>query len=75
MAIAGILFVAEIGILYLTIYTWERAELQGAKKRYEDAVNRCKMHANSGSIRIYEAAAQKAYAELMTVTARYAGCK
>lgn len=58
-----------------TLYIWERAELNGARKRYESAVNCCKMHANSSSIRIYEAAEKKAFADLMRITTKYAGCR
>lgn len=58
-----------------TMYPWERAELNNARTRYESAVNKCKMHANSGSIHIYEAAEKKAFADLMQITAKYAGCK
>lgn len=58
-----------------TLYPWERAELNCARGRYEDAVNRCKMHARSGSIRIYEASEKTAFADLIRITAKYAGCK
>ena len=58
-----------------TMYPWEKAELRGAQKRYEDAVNRCKMHAHSSSIHIYEASEKVAFADLMRITAKYAGCK
>ena len=56
-----------------TLYAWERAELNGAKTRYEKAVDRVKRHPNSA--RIYEAEEKKAFAELMRITAKYAGCK
>jgi len=58
-----------------TLYRWERAELNCAQKRYEDAVHRCKMHAHSSSIHIYEASEKVAFADLMRITAKYAGCK
>lgn len=56
-----------------TMYPWERAELHQANVRYHNAVNRVKMHPNSA--RIYEADEKKAFAELMRITAKYAGCK
>ncbi len=56
-----------------TMYPWERAELNQAKARYDQAVNRVKMHPNSA--RIYEADEKKAFADLMRITAKYAGCK
>ena len=56
-----------------TMYPWERAELHQANVRYHNAVNRVKMHPNSA--RIYEADEKKAFADLMLITAKYAGCK
>ena len=56
-----------------TMYPWERAELHQANVRYHNAVNRVKMHPNS--VRIYEADEKKAFADLMRITAKYAGCK
>ena len=56
-----------------TMYPWERAELHQANVRYHNAVNRVKMHPNS--TRIYEADEKKAFADLMRITAKYAGCK
>ena len=56
-----------------TMYPWERAELHQANVRYHKAVNRVKMHPNSA--RIYEADEKKAFADLMRITAKYAGCK
>jgi len=56
-----------------TMYPWERAELHQANVRYHNAVNRVKMHPNSA--RIYEADEKKAFADLMRITAKYAGCK
>ena len=56
-----------------TMYPWEKAELHQANRRYESAVNHVKMHPNSA--RIYEAGEKKALAELMQITAKYAGCK
>ena len=56
-----------------TMYSWERAELHQANVRYHNAVNRVKMHPNSA--RIYEADEKKAFADLMRITAKYAGCK
>lgn len=56
-----------------TMYPWERAELHQANVRYQNAVNKVKMHPNSA--RIYEADEKKAFAELMRITAKYAGCK
>ena len=58
-----------------SLYRWEQAEQRCAQKRYEDAVRRCKIHAHSGSIHIYEASEKAAFAELMRITAKYAGCK
>lgn len=58
-----------------TMHAWERRELRMAQKSYEDAVNRCKMHAHSSSIHIYEASEKKAFANLMATVAKYAGCK
>lgn len=51
----------------------EEVELRQARSRYERAVNRCKMHAHSSSIHIYEADEKKALADLMKITAKYAG--
>ena len=56
-----------------TMYPWERAELHQANVRYHNAVNRVKMHPNSA--RIYEADEKKTFADLMRITAKYAGCK
>ena len=56
-----------------TMYPWERTELHQANVRYHNAVNRVKMHPNSA--RIYEADEKKAFADLMRITAKYAGCK
>ena len=56
-----------------TMYAWERAELNQAKARYETAVDRVKRHPNSA--RIYEADEKKTFADLMRITAKYAGCK
>ena len=56
-----------------TMYPWERAELHQANVRYHNAVNRVKMHPNSA--RIYEADEKKAFADLMRITAKYAGCR
>lgn len=56
-----------------TMYPWERAELHQANVRYQNAVNKVKMHPNSA--RIYEADEKKAFADLMRITAKYAGCK
>ena len=56
-----------------TMYLWEKAELHQANVRYHNAVNRVKMHPNSA--RIYEADEKKAFADLMRITAKYAGCK
>lgn len=56
-----------------TMYSWERAELNQARARYETAVDRVKRHSNSA--RIYEAQEKKAFADWMRVTAKYAGCK
>ncbi len=56
-----------------TMYPWEKAELHQANVRYHNAVNRVKMHPNSA--RIYEADEKKAFADLMRITAKYAGCK
>ena len=56
-----------------TMYPWEKAELHQANVRYHNAVNRVKMHPNSAPI--YEADEKKAFADLMRITAKYAGCK
>ena len=56
-----------------TMYPWEKAELHQANVRYHNAVNCVKMHPNSA--RIYEADEKKAFADLMRITAKYAGCK
>ena len=56
-----------------TMYPWERAELHQANVRYQNAVNKVKMHPNSA--RIYEADEKKAFADLMRITTKYAGCK
>ena len=56
-----------------TMYAWERAELNQAKARYDKAVDRVKRHPNSA--RIYEADEKKTFADLMRITAKYAGCK
>lgn len=58
-----------------TLYPWERAELNGAQRRYESAVNQTKMHAKSSAPGIYEAAEKRAYAEWMQTLTKYAGCK
>ena len=51
----------------------EEVELRQARSRYESAVNRCKMHAHSSSVHIYEASEKAAFADLMRITAKYAG--
>ena len=56
-----------------TMYPWERAELNQDKARYETAVDRVKQHPNSA--RIYEKKKKKAFADLIRITAKYAGCK
>lgn len=56
-----------------TMYAWERAELNQAKARYDKAVGRVKRHPNS--TQIYKADEKKAFADLMRITAKYAGCK
>lgn len=56
-----------------TLYAWERAEINMAQKSYNRAVDKVKMHPNSA--RIHEAAEKKAFAHLLTVTTRYAGCR
>ena len=56
-----------------TLYAWERAELNGAKTRYDKAVDRVKRHPNSA--RIDEVDEKNAFADLMRITAKYAGCK
>jgi hypothetical protein len=55
------------------MYAWERAELNGAKVRYDRAVDEVKRHPNSA--RIYQSLEKKAFADLMRITAKYAGCK
>lgn len=56
-----------------TMYPWERSELNQARARYDKAVDRVKRHPNS--VRIYEADEKKSFADLMRITAKYAGCK
>lgn len=56
-----------------TLYPWEKAELHCAQSSYNDAVDLVKRHPNSAHI--YESQEKKAFAHLMAVTARYAGCK
>jgi hypothetical protein len=56
-----------------TMYAWERAELNGAKVRYDRAVDEVKRHPNSA--RIYQSLEKKSFADLMRITAKYAGCK
>ncbi len=58
-----------------TLYRWELAELRNAQKRYDSAVDQHKMHRNSSSAPHYESLEKKAFADLMTVTARYGGCR
>lgn len=55
------------------MYAWERAELNQAKARYDKAVNEVKRHPRSAHI--YESLEKKSFADLMRVTAKYAGCK
>ncbi len=47
-----------------TMYPWERAEWNSARARYHPK-----------STHIYEALEKKAFADLMAVTAKYAGYK
>lgn len=56
-----------------TMYPWERAELNQAKARYDRAVDKVKMHPNSAHI--YESLEKKAFADLMRISTKYAGCK
>ena len=56
-----------------TMYAWERAELNQAKARYDRAVDEVKRHPNSAPI--YQSLEKKAFADLMRITAKYAGCK
>ena len=58
-----------------TMYIWEKAELNGAQRRYDKAVNCTKMCANTSNVHIHEAAEKRAFADLMRATAKYAGCK
>ncbi len=58
-----------------TMYPWERAELHGAQKRYNNAVTQSMMHANDSNHRIHEAAEKRAFADLMRTVSKYAGCK
>ena len=58
-----------------TLYHWEKAEISSAQHRYNQAVNQCKMHANSSSIRIYEDGEKRAFADLMRICTKYAGCR
>ena len=56
-----------------TLYPWERAELNNARARYDRAVDKLKRHPESKPI--YEALEKEAFADLMIVNARYAGCR
>lgn len=56
-----------------TLYAWERAELNQAKARYDKAVDAVKRHPNSAHI--YQAQEKKAFADLIRITAKYAGCR
>ena len=56
-----------------TMYTWEKAELNQAKARYDKAVDEAKRHPNSAPI--YQSLEKKAFADLMRITTKYAGCK
>lgn len=56
-----------------TLYAFEKARINVAKKLYNEAVDATKMHPNSS--RIYEASEKKAFANLLAVTTKYAGCK
>lgn len=53
----------------------ERVELHSAQRSYDTALNKLKMHGKSGNAYIYEAAERQAFANLMRVNAKYAGCK
>lgn len=56
-----------------TMYPWERAELNQAQVRYNEAVDAVKRHPNSAHI--YQPLEKKAFADLMRISAKYAGCK
>ena len=56
-----------------TMYAWERAELNQAKARYDKAVDVVKQHPNSAAI--YQSLEKKAFADLLRITTKYAGCK
>lgn len=56
-----------------TMYAWERAELNQAQVRYNEAVSAVQRHPNSAHI--YQSLEKKAFADLMRITAKYAGCK
>lgn len=58
-----------------TLYRWELAELRNAEKSYRSAVDALKMHGKSSSAHHYESLEKQAFAHLMTVNARYAGCR
>ena len=54
-----------------TLYPWERAEINNARARYNNAVDRVARHPNSKDV--YESLEKKAFADLMITTSRYAG--
>lgn len=56
-----------------TLYAFERAEINSAKTNYYNAVDRVSRHPESKEI--YESLEKKAFAHLLTVTSRYAGCR
>lgn len=56
-----------------TLWPHERAQINVAQKLYNKSVDAVKMHPNSA--RIYEAEEKKAFAHLMTVSTRFAGCR
>ncbi len=59
-----------------TMYPWERAELSNAQAHYNKAVDETRRHSHDPhSAKIYESLEKRAFANLMAVTAKYAGCK
>ena len=58
-----------------TLYRWELAELRNARASYESAVRRHQMHRNSSSAHHYEALEKIAFARMLQVQTKYAGCR
>ena len=59
-----------------TLYGFERTEIFNAQRRYYRAVDELKMHGKDPrSYPRLEAAERKAFADLLCVQTKYAGCK